>query len=167
MSASTRSGGRSSVGESVRTQVRKAGYPMHIQFSVRIRQPLSLVSALVVDSPSRWFPKSVGVHVMGLPLRKRIKVQFGEPAKISTWAVIPMSWKPTFGQRFLPAMNGKVDLSPVSKDETRLTVSGMYEPPLGRFGEQLDQGVLHNVAKGTVKELAQLIARRLEKASRS
>jgi hypothetical protein len=59
-------------------------------------------------------------------------------------------------------MNGKVDVSPVSKDETRLTVSGMYEPPLGRIGEQIDQVLMHNVAEGTVKELAEQIAGRLE-----
>jgi hypothetical protein len=43
----------------------------------------------------------------------------------------------------------------------------MYEPPLGKLGAQLDEAVLHNVAEGTVKELAQLIADRLGKAVRS
>jgi hypothetical protein len=89
---------------------------MHVQHSVHIPQPISQVSAALLDSPSKWFPKSVGVHVAGIPVRKRVKVDFGEPVKTSTWAVIPISWKPTFAQKLLPVMNGKVDVAPVSKD---------------------------------------------------
>ena len=137
---------------------------MHVQHSVHIRRPIKELSAALLESPSSWFPKSVGLHVAGIPVRKRVKVEFGEPAKTSTWAVIPISWTPTFGEKLLPVMNGKVDVSPVSNEETRLTVSGMYEPPLGRLGEQLDEALMHNVAEGTVKELAEVIAQRLEKA---
>jgi hypothetical protein len=135
---------------------------MHVQHSVHIQRPIKQVSDALLTSPSRWFPKSVGIHLAGVPVRKRVNVEFGEPVRTSTWAVIPISWKPTFGRKLLPAMNGKVDVSPVSNEETRLTVSGMYEPPLGKLGEQLDEVLMHNVAEGTVKELAELIASRLE-----
>lgn len=140
---------------------------MHIQHSVHIQQPIKQVSDALLTSPSKWFPKSVGVHVAGVPVRKRVNVEFGDPVRTSTWAVIPISWKPTFGRRLLPVMNGKVDVSPVSNEETRLTVSGMYEPPLGRLGEQLDEVLMHNVAEGTVKELAEQIAQRLENSARA
>jgi hypothetical protein len=125
------------------------------------------LSDALLASPSAWFPKSVGVHVAGIPVRKKVNVEFGEPVRTSTWAVIPISWKPTFGRKLLPVMSGKVDVSPVSTDETRLTVSGMYEPPLGRLGEQLDEALMHSVAEGTVKELAELIARRLQESSKT
>jgi hypothetical protein len=137
---------------------------MHVQHSVHIQRPIKQVSDALLTSPSKWFPKSVGVHVAGIPVRKKVKVEFGEPVKTSTWAVIPISWKPTFGRKLLPVMNGKVDVSPVSPDETRLTVSGMYEPPLGLLGEQLDEALMHNVAEGTVKELAELIAQRVQES---
>lgn len=140
---------------------------MHVQHSVHIQRPVQQVSEALLTSPSKWFPKSVGVHVAGIPVRKKVDVEFGEPAKMSTWAVIPISWKPTFGRKILPVMNGKVDVSPVSTDETRLTVSGMYEPPLGRLGEQLDEVLMHNVAEGTVKELAELIAQRLQASAKT
>lgn len=140
---------------------------MHVQHSVHIRQPIEQVSAALLGSTSKWFPRSVGVHVAGIPVRKRVNVEFGESATTSTWAVIPISWKPTFAQKLLPVMDGKVDVAPVGKNETRLTVSGMYEPPLGKLGEHLDQALMHRVAEGTVKELAQSIAQRLENALRS
>jgi hypothetical protein len=139
---------------------------MHIQHSVHIQRPIKQVSDAMLESPARWFPKSVGIHVAGVPVRKRVNVEFGEPVRTSTWAVIPISWQPTFGRKLLPVMNGKVDVSPVSSDETRLTVSGMYEPPLGRVGEQIDEVLMHNVAEGTVKELAEQIAERLGNSPR-
>jgi hypothetical protein len=140
---------------------------MHVQHSVHIHSPIKHVSDALLASPSKWFPKTVGIHVAGIPVRKRVTVEFGEPVRTTTWAVIPISWKPTFGRKVLPVMNGKVDVSPVSTEETRLTVSGMYEPPLGRLGEQLDEALMHNVAEGTVKELAELIAQRLQEAAKT
>jgi hypothetical protein len=137
---------------------------VHVQHSVHIGHPIKKVSDAMLADPAKWFPKSVGVHLGGVPVRKRVTVEFGDPVTTSTWAVIPISWKPTFARKLLPVMNGKVGLAPVSKEETRLTVSGMYQPPLGRLGEQLDEALMHNVAEGTVKELAEQIAERLEKA---
>ena len=134
---------------------------MHVQHSVHIRQPVKQVSAALVEAPPNWFPKSVGVHVAGIPMSARVTVAFGIPIRTSTWAVIPISWKPTFGRKLLPEMDGKVDIAPVSPEETRLTVSGMYQPPLGRLGRQLDEAVMHGVAEGPVRELAETIARRL------
>lgn len=143
----------------------RSKYPMHVEHSVHIRKPIQQVSDALLEQDAKWFPKSVGVHLAGIPVRKRVNVEFGEPARLASWAVVPIQWRPTFAQKLLPVMNGRVAVEPVSKDETRLIVSGMYEPPLGKIGEQLDQALMHNVAEGTVKELAQVIAARLEKAS--
>jgi hypothetical protein len=59
-------------------------------------------------------------------------------------------------------MTGKVELAPVDLRNTRLTVCGMYEPPLGRLGKQLDDALMHRTAQATVKDLAESIAKRLE-----
>lgn len=134
---------------------------MHVKHSVHISRPVQEVSSALLASPSKFFPRSVGLHVAGIPVRKRVQLLVGEPERTSTWAAIPIWWQPTFGRKLLPVMNGKLELAPVSKDETRLTVSGMYEPPLGRLGEELDKALMHNVAEGTVKELAEAIARKL------
>jgi hypothetical protein len=145
---------------------------VHVQHSVHIKRPVQQVSAALLEGPAKWFPRlkgenvsSLGLHVAGVPVRKKVAVEFGDPVKTSTWAVVPVTWKATFPQSLFPVMTGKVDLAPVSKEETRLTVSGMYEPPLGRLGEELNEAVMHRVAEGTVKELAESIAKRLEKAA--
>jgi hypothetical protein len=35
----------------------------------------------------------------------------------------------------------------------------MYQPPLGRFGKQVDDAVMHKVAEATIKELAEAVAK--------
>ncbi len=88
-------------------------------------------------------------------------VEFGDAIKTSTWAVVRVNWKATFPQKLFPTMEGKVSLSPQGKTAAKLTVSGVYEPPLGRVGEDLNEAVMHPVAELTVKELAEAIAKRL------
>ncbi|HYL56822.1 MAG TPA: hypothetical protein VEU73_14720 [Gemmatimonadales bacterium] len=142
---------------------------MYVQHSVHIERPVKDVSASLLEGPSKWFPgmagkknvSKVGLHVAGVPVRKRVEVEIGEAVRTSTWAVVPVTWKATFPEKLFPAMTGKIEIAPVSKDQTRLTVSGMYEPPLGKLGEQLDEALMHNVAQATVKELAESIGLKL------
>ena len=144
---------------------------MYIEHSVHVDHPIKACSDALLEGPRKWFPRigdknvsRVGVHVAGVPIRKRVAVELGEPVKTSTWTVIPLTWKATFPEKLFPEMTGKIELSPSDTDVTRLTVSGMYQPPLGGLGRQLDQALMHNVAEATVKELAESIAARLEKA---
>src|SRR5579864_8279775 len=143
MSTSTPSGGRSKGWLAIRSAVRANKPDMYVQHSVHIERPVKDVSASLLEGPSKWFPgmagkknvSKVGLHVSGVPVRKRVEVEIGEAVRTSTWAVVPVTWKATFPEKLFPAMTGKIEISPVSKDQTRLTVSGMYEPPLGKLGE--------------------------------
>ena len=142
---------------------------MFVQHSVHVSRPVADCSKALLESPQLWFPRmrgknisQVGIRLAGLPLRKRVVVEVGEPVKTSTWAEIPLTWQATFPQKLFPVMTGKVELAAADTGVTRLTVSGMYEPPLGKIGEQLDEALMHNVAEATVRELAESIGRKLE-----
>lgn len=144
---------------------------VHVQHTVHIQQPVRSVSSALLEGPMKWFPSvkgekvaTVGLHVAGVPVRKKVEVEIGEPVKTTTWAVVPLTWKATFPEKLFPVMTGKIEVAPSGKSETRLTVSGMYAPPMGKLGEQLDEALLHRVAEGTVRELAESIAERLEAA---
>jgi len=122
-----------------------------------------------MSGPRQWFPKlsgknvgSVGIHVHGLPVRKRVVVSVGEPVKTSTWTVIPLEWSATFPEQLFPKLAGRIELSPIDKDVTRLSVSGRYQPPFGKIGRRLDETLMKGVAETTVRELAESIARRIE-----
>jgi hypothetical protein len=93
-----------------------------------------------------------------------VVVTIGEPVRTATWTVIPLDWKATFPEQLFPSMTGRIELAPVEKTISRLTVSGMYEPPLGKLGKQLDETVMQGIADATVKELAESIAKRIDAA---
>ena len=144
---------------------------MFVQHSTHIEHPVKACTDALMQGPPKWFLRksesnasSVGLHVAGVPVRKRVVIELGAPVRTSTWTVIPITWKATFPKKLFPEMTGRIELAPTDAKTTRLTVSGMYEPPLGRLGEQLDEAVMHNVAEGTVKELAESIAERLQMA---
>ena len=144
---------------------------MFIRHSVHIDHPVAACTEALMSGPRKWFPRltdksvgSVGVHIAGVPVRKRVAVTVGEPVKTATWTVIPLAWKATFPEHLFPSMTGKIELAPVDKNVSRLTVSGMYEPPLGKLGKQLDEAMMQGIADATVKELAEAIAKRIEAA---
>src|SRR6202011_5210591 len=85
----------------------------------------------------------------------------GEAIKIGDVTQLAVTWRATFIERLFRVMVGMVELAPLDRNVTRLCVSGMYEPPLGPLGKQLDDALLHRVAEATVKELAESIAKRL------
>ena len=144
---------------------------MFVRHSVHIDQPIAACTEALMSGPRKWFPRlsgkdvgSVSVHIGGVPVRKRVVVTLGEPVKTATWTVIPLDWKATFPEHLFPKMTGRIELAPVDANVSRLTVSGMYEPPLGKLGKQLNETVMQGVADATVKELAEAIAKRLDAA---
>ena len=144
---------------------------MFIRHSVHIDHPVAACAKALMSGPQKWFPRldeknvgTVSVHVAGVPVRKRVAVTIGKPVKTTTWTVIPLDWKATFPERLFPSMTGRVELAPVDKTISRLTVSGMYAPPLGKLGQQIDETLMKGIADATVKELAESIASRIETA---
>lgn len=145
---------------------------MYITNTVHIPHPIQDCVAALASGPRTWFPglkddssSRVGVKVAGIPLRKRVAVELGSVMKDGSWVEVPITWKATAATPFFPIFNGKVVLAPVEPAVTRLTVSGMYKPPLGRLGLELDDALLHNMAEATIKDLAESISRQLEKAT--
>ena len=147
---------------------------MFVQHSVHIGSPILAVSLALAKGSSEWFPHleepsvaAVGPRVAGIGIRKKVAVEFGEPVAAGSWTEVPISWKATSIHKLFPVMTGKIELAPVDGGNTRLTVSGMYEAPLGRLGKHLDDALMHTVAEGTVKDLAESIAERLDALIRS
>jgi hypothetical protein len=144
---------------------------MFIRHSVHIDHPVAACTKALMSGPQKWFPRlneknvgTVGLHIAGVPVRKRVAVSVGKPVKTATWTVIPLDWKATFPELLFPSMSGRIELAPVDAAVSRLTVSGMYEPPMGGLGRQLDESLMQGVADATVKELAESIAKRIDTA---
>jgi hypothetical protein len=142
---------------------------MFVRHSVHVNSPFEVCSAALARDPKRWFPRlgdqalyAVGPRIAGIPIKKRVHLEAGEPVKLGDWMEVPVTWRATYITGLFPVMDGKVELVPVDPDVTRLSVCGMYEPPLGGFGKHVDNALLHRVAEATVRELANAIAKQLE-----
>lgn len=142
---------------------------MFVRHSVHVNNPIEVCSAALTSGPRKWLPRlasqnvsAVGPRIAGVPLRKKVAFEVGEPVTTGSWTEVPLTWKATFPKPLFPVMVGRVELEAVDPNATRLTVSGMYESPLGRLGKQLDEALMHNVAQATVKELAESIAARID-----
>jgi hypothetical protein len=141
---------------------------MYVQHSVHIERPVSECALALERSPRTWFPRlrsdhatEVGLRVAGISVRKSVSIDLGAPEKKGEWVSVPVEWRATFPEKLFPVLVGKIELSPAGKRETRLTVSGMYEAPLGKMGALVDEAIMHSVAQATVKELTQAIATQL------
>ena len=140
-----------------------------VEHSIHINRPIAQVNAALTDGPRRWFPRfdgaghaEIGPNIAGLPFRTKVIIEVGEPLTTGDVTEVPVTWKATFIKQLFPVMTGKVELMPVDPNTTRLTVCGMYEPPLGELGKQLDDALMHRVATATVMDLAESIAKRIE-----
>jgi len=143
-----------------------------VQHSLHIERPIEEVTSVLARGPRRWFPRidgegstTVGPSVVGVVVRKKVTVSIGEPVSGGSWTQVPVTWQATSIRKLFPVMTGTIELAPVDARVTRLTVCGMYEPPFGRLGKHLDDALMHRVAEATVRELADSIAKRLEKAA--
>ncbi len=144
------------------------GDEMYLQHSVHIDRPLAQCSKALQDGPRTWFPKlradhstEVGMRLAGVTVSKTVSVDLGVPAAHGDWVSLPMTWRATFPEKLFPVMFGKLELAPVDDKVTRLTVSGMYEPPLGRIGALANEAIMHSVAESTIRELTEGIAKNL------
>jgi hypothetical protein len=145
---------------------------MFITHTVHIPHPIEDCVSALARGPRSWFPSLeddgsslVGIKVAGVPVKKRVGVVVGNVIKDGSWAQVSITWKATAGESLFPIFDGKLQLAPVDSKATRLTLSGMYAPPLGRIGLELDDAVMHRVADATVKDLARSISRQLNRAS--
>lgn len=142
---------------------------MFVQHSVHVSHPVAVCTVILANGPRKWFPQlsdqkfsAVGPRIAGVPVRKKVVVEVGAPVSVGQWTEIPVTWRATFPQKLFPVLVGKVELAPIDPRVTRLTVSGVYQPPLGKIGEQLNEVLLHGVAEETIKDLAESISHRVD-----
>ncbi len=90
--------------------------------------------------------KLVEVHVLDVMTR-------GESA------VLTLRWEATApGSSLFPALDADIRLTSGGERSTRLSLAGVYRPPLGTLGAGLDKAVLHRVADATVLSLLTRVA---------
>ena len=92
-------------------------------------------------------------------MSKLVKVHFLEVVTRGESAVLALRWEATGPDgRLFPALDADIWLTPAGEHSARLSLAGVYRPPLAALGEGLDRAVFHQVADATVRSLLARIA---------
>ena len=92
-------------------------------------------------------------------MSKLVKVHFREVVTRGECAVLTLRWEATGpGGRLFPALDADIWLTPAEEHSTRLSLAGVYRPPLAAVGAGLDRAVFHRVADATVRSLPARVA---------
>src|SRR5712692_5449791 len=140
--------------------------------------PAGRCAGALTWTDGRWFPNlvssagersgnqpaAVGFKIAGHLVRKRVEIQVGPPVTVEDGLQVPFSWKPTCPAGLFPTLTGRLVLSRLGPEETRLTVSGTYQPTIGALGRKLDEALMHSAAEATFRNLVESIAAKLERA---
>ena len=63
---------------------------------------------------------------------------------------LDLEWEATKSPHLFPFMRAELSVYPLTGTETQLDLAGLYEPPLGVFGNAIDAVVGHRIAEASV-----------------
>jgi hypothetical protein len=90
---------------------------------------------------------------------KLVKVHFLDVVTRGESAVLTLRWEAAGpGGRLFPALDADIWLTPAGEHAARLSLAGVYRPPLAALGAGLDKAVFHRVADATVQSLLARVA---------
>ena len=96
----------------------------------------------------------------GVPgMSKLVQVSLLDPVPHDDSVLVPMRWEATgLMGRLFPVLDANLMLGRDDGGQAVLRIAGVYRPPLGGLGEELDQIVLRRVASATIRSLLRRIA---------
>jgi len=146
-----------------------------VRYYVDISAPFEQVEAALLHDPSAWVPgflrdaegrgqrllAEVGVEVEAGRLDREVEIRLGEPYRIPSKTVLPMTWRATRSERLFPQLEADIEVASLGPRRTQLSISARYLPPLGGIGRALDRAMLHRVAEATIKDFLDRVGDRL------
>jgi len=96
----------------------------------------------------------------GVPgMSKLVQVSLLDPVCRDESVLVPLRWEATGRMgRLFPVLDANLMLGKDDQGRGILRIAGVYRPPLGGLGEELDQIVLRRVASATIRSLLRRIA---------
>jgi hypothetical protein len=85
-------------------------------------------------------------------LNKEVDIELGPPYRLPAKTMLPLTWTATGPERLFPALDADLEIAPLGRNRTQLSISARYRPPLGAIGRVLDRALLHRVAEATIKD---------------
>lgn len=150
---------------------------MFIRYYLDLPLPFPTVEAELLAQPEAWVPglardaESRGERLLAEVgfavddahrLDKQVEIEFGDPYRIPTKTLLPMTWKATGPERLFPALDADLEVASLGPSRTQLSISARYKPPMGPFGRALDRALLHRVAEATAKDFLDRVGEALQ-----
>lgn len=97
-----------------------------------------------------------------LGISKQVRVQLLPARTVNGVLTVPFRWEATGPTgRLFPSVDANLTLTPAGENVTTVTVTASYRPPLGRFGEAMDQTLLAGLAECTVSAMVREVSAKL------
>jgi hypothetical protein len=97
-----------------------------------------------------------------LRISRRVRVQLLPARTVKGVLTVPFRWEATGpAGRLFPSVDANLALSPAGEGVTTVTVTASYRPPLGRFGEAMDQTLLAGLAECTLTAMVREVSAKL------
>jgi hypothetical protein len=139
---------------------------MFVRYYVELALPFEEVEKSLMLSARDWVPglvegaeahgevllAEVGFGPPGKRIDKQVQIELGEPFRLASKSILPMTWRATGVHALFPSLEADFEVAPLGANQTQLSVSARYDPPLGPVGEVIDRAVLHRIAEATIKD---------------
>ena len=150
---------------------------MLVRYFVELMVPHEAVEGVLLNAEHEWLDGMLteagdnGERLMvevgfgGAPrLDRPVLVRVGEPQRVESKMLLPISWQPPSGHGLLPAMEGDIEVAPIGGSRTQLAMMIRYTPPFGLVGKVADRALLHRVAEATIRDFLVGVAGRIEES---
>jgi hypothetical protein len=105
----------------------------------------------------------VGISIGRIPIYKEVQLEIGRVGEMAgpDRMMLPVAWDAVGGPPLFPRMEGTLHLEPHGGRSTRLTLNASYDPPMGALGALIDRALMHRLAKSTMEDFVNRLARAL------
>jgi hypothetical protein len=148
---------------------------MFLRYYLVLEVPYGEVHHVLVERADTWVPgllleaedrgqrllAEVGFSVDTRRIDREVEIRLGEPYRIPTKTVLPMTWRATRSERLFPELDADIELAAMGPSRTQLSISARYRPPMAILGRVVDRALLHRVAEATIKDFLDRIGERL------
>lgn len=125
----------------------------------------------LLDDPGRWLPDLLqAAHGRAIVLQadtrfghlsREAEVEVGASELWPASVHLPMTWRSRRASALFPVLKSRIRLYRLAGGSIRIELRGEYVPPAGLLGRAADAALLRSVAKATVEEFVEQVARRL------
>jgi hypothetical protein len=149
---------------------------MLLRYFVVIARPIEEIETDLATGAQKWMPAlawksngqgqrlltELGFDVGKRRMARRIEIELGALRPMSGVTLLPIRWRAASHAGLFPGLDGQLEIAPIGKTRTQLSLSASYEPPFGLLGKIADRALMHRVAEITVKDFLDRIGDQLQ-----